>query len=546
MKKLIALLLAFALLAGCLTACGQQPQGDTNTPDENEQQGTENVNDPEAAKRGGVMQYVFNDLSPTFDPYGQSAWSTYIWAQNAFENCLVRGVDGKVYPLVCEYEYPEDGMSLKLWIREGVKFSDGTPVTLEDVVASLQRAALFTVEVKSNLWDYVASYEIVDNVLTFQFTEYHVSTFEVFCSPRASYGGIMPKSICDKYGDILINDPNDCIGTGPYKLIPAESKAGVKYVFERNEHYAVCEASPDDNGIASPRRQYLDKLVCVKNENTNSRLMSLMAGELDLLDYTNDDAYKSTLQAQGYTEELFYIDSALYMFFNCNEKRATADVNLRRAIAAALNFDDICYAVRGNQADLTADGPINIDGYSHEAINSKDYNSREANLELAKQYLAQSNYKGETLVMANNIGTSAPLIVEQLKAVGINCQAVSLDNATCIAYAADDALDWDFIYRSNPRATWNPADIHSTFYRNWNNERADELVELLNTVPVGSAESIAYWEELAELMGEEVPFVVFGGMTDYYNITPGLNLNRVGPWRYFFNAYWDDPQAHMK
>ena len=47
-------------------------------------------------------------------------------------------------------------------------------------------------------------------------------------------------------------------------------------------------------------------------------------------------------------------------------------------------------------------------------------------------------------------------------------------------------------------------------------------------------------------MGEEVPFVVFGGMTDYYNITPGLNLNRVGPWRYFFNAYWDDPQAHMK
>ena len=547
MKKLIALLLAVLMLLS-MVACGGDP-GIENPGVENPGNDTPDTTqgDSSGPQKGGVLKYTFHEMSPTWDPYGQAAWTTYIWAQNVVENCLVRGEDDKVYPLVCEYEYAEDGLSLKLWIREGVKFSDGTPVTLEDVVASLQRAALFSIDVQTNLWDNVENYTIENDVLTFLFKEYNLATFDVFCDTRPCNGGIMPKAICEKYGENYITDANDCIGTGPYKLIAAKSEAGAKATFERNEHYAVCEASPDGNGYASPRRQYLDGMVFIKNADNNSRLMSLMRDELHVLDTSTRDAYENMLQSKGYTEALFPAGGALYTFFNCSAGRPTADVNLRKAIAAVLDFNEIAHAHSGELYDADICSPLNCStNYKNDVFTSQDwYSDRQANVELAKQYLEKSNYKGEKLTIVTNSGGSVPIIVEDLQAIGINCDAESLDNATCIAYANDDSLDWDIIYRSNPYATSNPGTIHSTFYKTWHNDRAMELVKLLRTVPDESAESIAYWEELATLMAEDVPFVIFSGTKDYYICAPGLNLNRQGAWRYFFNAYWDNPAEHM-
>lgn len=100
------------------------------------------------------------------------------------------------------------------------------------------------------------------------------------------------------------------------------------------------------------------------------------------------------------------------------------------------------------------------------------------------------------------------------------------------------------IFRANPTATTNPGDLHSTYYKTWNNERANELIEQMKHVPTGSDESVAYWEELAGLMVEEVPFIIFGGNGEYYAYHPELNLNRTGIWQFFHNAYWDDPGAH--
>ena len=221
LNKLFAMLLAIVMVVGLLAGCNgggedTKPSADATQPSQGGSaeatQGTEATQateDPDAAKRGGYVKYSWYELSPTFDPYGQASWTTYMWANNNFESCLVRGEDGVVYPLVCEYEQAEDGMWLKLWVREGVKFSNGTPVTLEDVVASLQRAALFTPKVQTQLWDMVDTYEIKDGVLTFNFKEYNIGTFQIFSNPRACYGGIMPKAICDKYGDKKIDDPND-------------------------------------------------------------------------------------------------------------------------------------------------------------------------------------------------------------------------------------------------------------------------------------------------------------------------------------------------
>lgn len=555
MKKWIALLLVLVMVTGMLAGCGGK-KTESSTPaaqDPATPAATESGALPEAPiptgepQRGGVVSYSWYELSPTFDPYGQASWTTYMWANNAFESCLIRGEDGKIYPLVCDYEFSDDGLTLKLWIREGVCFSNGTPVTLDDVVASLQRAAKFTPRVQTALWNLVESYEIVDDVLTFKFTECNVTTIGVFCNPRACYGAIMPKSVCDKYGENLIDDPNDCIGTGPYKLVPEESQAGVRYEFVRNEHYVPCEASPDHNGLASPRRQYLDGLVCMVNNDASSQLMSLMNGDLDVLGQQDTMAFETNLKAMGFTANTYSTGGVYYLFYNCNESRPVADVNLRRAIAAVIDYDELQIACRGDLYDGSVTSPVSCgEAYETDVFTSKEWTSvRQSNIETAKKYLAQSGYKGDTLKMITDNSAVAAVFIEDLEAVGIKCERQSLDNATMIAYANDGTLDWDMIIRSNPNSINYPTEMNNTFYNNWHNERALELIALLDTVPVNGAESVAYWNELAELMAEEVPFVIFGAVHEFYVSAEGLNNDRQGVWRYWFNDWWTDPAAHM-
>lgn len=543
-KKWMALLLTAIMAISLFSACGGTDE--TNSTGSNEAESTDEKTASEPQK-GGIVNYTWYELSPTFDPYGQASWTTYMWSNNAFESCLVKGEDGKVYPLVCDYEFAQDGLSLKLWVREGVCFSDGTPVTLEDVVASLQRAASFTPRVKTVLWDLVSDYEIKDNVLTFNFSSFNIGTFDIFSNPRACYGAVMPKTICEKYGDKLIDDPHDCIGTGPYKLVPEESSAGIKYVFTRNDNYKVCEASPEGNGLASPRRQYLDGIVCSLNNDSSSQLMSLMNGELDTLAMTDKKAYETNLKDLGLGADTYPSDGVYYVFFNCNENRAISDVNLRRAISAVVDYDEIQFACRGDLYDGSVASPVNCgDEYKTDVFTTKEWNStRQSNIDVARKYLAKSNYKGEKLVLITDNSASAAVLIEDLASIGINCERQSMNNNTMIAYANDGTLDWDMILRSNPCSINYPTEMSNTFYNNWHNQRGEELLGLLDTVPVGSQESIAYWNELADLMAEEVPFVIFGSTFDFYVHAPGLNTNRQGAWRYWFNDWWDDPAAHM-
>ena len=543
-KKWMALLLTAIMAISLFSACGGTDE--TNSTGSNEAESTDE-NTASEPQKGGIVNYTWYELSPTFDPYGQASWTTYMWSNNAFESCLVKGEDGKVYPLVCDYEFAQDGLSLKLWVREGVCFSDGTPVTLEDVVASLQRAASFTPRVKTVLWDLVSDYEIKDNVLTFNFSSFNIGTFDIFSNPRACYGAVMPKSICEKYGDKLIDDPHDCIGTGPYKLVPEESSAGIKYVFTRNDNYKVCEASPEGNGLASPRRQYLDGIVCSLNNDSSSQLMSLMNGELDTLAMTDKKAYETNLKDLGLGADTYPSDGVYYVFFNCNENRAISDVNLRRAISAVVDYDEIQFACRGDLYDGSVASPVNCgDEYKTDVFTTKEWNStRQSNIDVARKYLAKSNYKGEKLILITDNSASAAVLIEDLASIGINCERQSMNNNTMIAYANDGTLDWDMILRSNPCSINYPTEMSNTFYNNWHNQRGEELLGLLDTVPVGSQESIAYWNELADLMAEEVPFVIFGSTFDFYVHAPGLNTNRQGAWRYWFNDWWDDPAAHM-
>src|SRR5574338_1330405 len=96
----------------------------------------------QAVTRGGTLTYARYADSLLLDPVFNDA-NVDIWIlTNLYDTLLQPTADGKdVQPgLATGYEVSDDGMTFTLKLRQGTKFSDGSPITADDVKWSLDRA----------------------------------------------------------------------------------------------------------------------------------------------------------------------------------------------------------------------------------------------------------------------------------------------------------------------------------------------------------------------------------------------------------------------
>src|ERR1700745_1188353 len=98
----------------------------------------------EEPKYGGTLTYMIPaDAPPSFDAHREETYAT-IHSAPPFSSVLIRAdpyAPGKTDDLVCDLctampKPTDDGRTYTFKIREGVKFSDGSPLTAEDIAAS--------------------------------------------------------------------------------------------------------------------------------------------------------------------------------------------------------------------------------------------------------------------------------------------------------------------------------------------------------------------------------------------------------------------------
>ena len=217
------------------------------------------------------------------------------------------------------------------------------------------------------------------------------------------------------YEDSADGFATSVISTSPYKV--TEFVAGSHLTFEKRDDYWKTDAN-------SPYLQNNVKTVTyqVINEASQQQI-ALETGTVDAFESLTPSLVRDFESNNNFSIAGAPSSNGSQMFFSGHESRPVAnDVNLRLAICYAIDVEGLIASCYDGYAEPMHDPAVNtLVGYLSKWDSEEYYGY---NVELAKQYLEKSDYKGQTLELMQSSGTQgervAQMIQGYLMAIGID------------------------------------------------------------------------------------------------------------------------------
>jgi len=243
--------------------------------------------------------------------------------------------DGALTPVLAErYEVSEDGLSYTFTLREDAVFTDGTPVTAEDVVFTVSKTQ--DPEVKSpRLSDFAnIRVEAVD-ARTVRFTL--PSAYAPFLEEATL--GILPSHIWKQVKNTefpFAPQMTEPVGAGPFKV--------TKVVRDKNGQVERYELTAFSGYVLG--RPYLDRLTFVYFEDQEALARALTRGQIE--------------SAYGVTSDTFLrapYSRIFGAFFNQSKNAALARPAVREALSVSIDRERLTREVLAGFA-LPAYGPV--------------------------------------------------------------------------------------------------------------------------------------------------------------------------------------------
>jgi peptide/nickel transport system substrate-binding protein len=285
----------------------------------------------ESPKQGGTLTYLIPaDAPPSFDGHREQTYAT-VQAVAPYYSVLIR-VDPEnpasttdfVCDLCTQMPKPTDGgKTYTFKIRGGIKFTDGTPLTADDVAASWNEIAFppeGVFSARKSFYDMVDKIEAPDpNTVVFHLKFATGAFIPALADPFAF---IYEKKIIDK-------DPHwyekNIMGSGPFKFVSYEAGQSIKG--ERN---------PDYYHQGKP---YLDAIIGVLAPKQATRVDAIRsdraAMEFRGLPPSAVDELKQALGDKIDVQESVW-NCGSDLFFN-HKKKPFDDVRVRRALSLAID-----------------------------------------------------------------------------------------------------------------------------------------------------------------------------------------------------------------
>lgn len=224
-------------------------------------------------------------------PLNQSAYSVFGYMYEGLIN--ENGLTSKLEPGLAEsWEVSKDGKKIVFNLREGLKWSDGEPMTTDDIIFSYEKI-YFNDKIPSGLKDTlrVGMSRKFPKLKKLDSRRVEFSVAEPF-APFIRYAGgipilpahILQESISNTEPDGkpkflstwgTDTDPKKIVGNGQYRMLSYTPNQRV--VLERNPYFW----RKDAEGNSQP---YIQQIVWQIIENTDTQLLNFRSGDLDTLD----------------------------------------------------------------------------------------------------------------------------------------------------------------------------------------------------------------------------------------------------------------------
>jgi peptide/nickel transport system substrate-binding protein len=289
---------------------------------------------------------------------------------NISEGLMMFTPEGGLEPLIAETFEQPDEVTYVFTLRDGVVFSDGSPVTIDDVVASIARVR--DPEVAGPLaWMYDVPEATVERTDDKTITITLATPSALFRYVTATTAGhVIPAAAIEQFGLDLLRNP---VGTGPYKL--ANWAAGSEIVLEKNTNYWQ-EGKP-----------HFDRFIYKIVEEGTTRVTGLKNDELNMVAQLPPDQIEAVMGFENinFQEVVGYTINVMALR---NDQPPFDDVNIRKAVSYATPLQEIMeniVGVIGVQSRNTT-VPPNMPGTASEELEPVPYD-----LDKAKELMAASS-----------------------------------------------------------------------------------------------------------------------------------------------------------
>lgn len=306
------------------------------------------------AQEDDELVIAFQGGAVTIDPHGRNETTTLGWQRHIFEPLTFFAPDGSLVPVLATGWENIDELTWHVDIRTDVLFHDGTPMTPEDVVFSMIRAAQDPNSQMRGGIGQVAEASVIDE----DTVEVITSSPDPLLPRNLERVTVMPQALFEEQGEAFFENP---IGTGPYVF--------VSWLTGDN---LVLEAFPDYWGDQPDFANV--RLVNIPNGAT--RVAALLSGEVDIaekvlpqdFERVNNSGVATISQTPGQrviylTMDYERVEGSQGML--SDDPNPFVDPRARQAVYQAINVDAIVARVMGGAATVASqfDPPTN-EGYN--------------------------------------------------------------------------------------------------------------------------------------------------------------------------------------
>ncbi len=449
MKKFASLLLAFAMTVGMLTGCG----GDSGTSSTGE----------------APAQEVTVAISSTFATLDPALISTTHMAHvygNMGSNFYRTDANGVLqYDLGESMEKSEDGLTYTFTIKEGLKWSDGEPLTAEHFVYGIKRAIGYGPDnayTKKNLVNFIAGAEEAANaamdvadMTNVGVTALDDTTFQVTLSTPCPY--------FERIFSGNVTSP-----MRPDFALEHDSSWSVNGIYPSSGPMVLESISPEEEAVLVKNENYwdaenvtLEKATFVVMTDSTAQVNAFRTGDIDIaMSVPSEVATNAEYESNIVMPEKYV--SNYFVLINSGPKaqvEALKDENVRKALALAIDKDTMLN-ILGGKANVRLDGYI---PYGFEGVDGNDFRDEksygEFNLEEAKSLMEAAGYnennhlKFEYLYSNSQFHADVAQILQQmwsqiyvdveLKSIEMGVFYDYIDNGdfTTCRYANNDSTD---------------------------------------------------------------------------------------------------------